>query len=292
MITGRIIRGVGGFYTLEDEKGAAYICKARGRFRRDGVKPVVGDMVTFEPGAEGDEGFIAAILDRKNEMVRPALANIDRFVMVIAAQSPQPDLVLADRLMLCAAMMGIEQLLCVNKCDLSLGTYEMLEKEYAYSGIKVIKTSAHTGFGLDELKVELVSGISAFAGQSGAGKSSLINALCPNADMEIGDISRIERGRHTTRHSELIKLGPGGWIIDTPGFSLFELESQDPSSFMQYYEEMLPYEGECRFLSCQHLSEPGCAVRAAGEEKGFSARLERYSALYNEAKQKWEKRYD
>ncbi len=286
---GRIVQGIGGFYTVECE-GEPYVCKARGRFRREKMSPLVGDLVDFLPGAEGDEGSIERIHPRKNALERPAVANLDLLLITMACGKPQPDLLLADRLLIRARRAGMEAAVLINKADLG-GGEDVLE-QYKKSGLTTLRVSAQTGRGREAL-LRLIQGkIVGFAGQSAVGKSSLINLLCPGAGQETGDLSRIERGRHTTRRAQLLPLPGGGYLMDTPGFSLLELDLFDPEELKASYPEFGPYEGKCRFLGCNHIGEPGCAVRAAADEGELSGeRLERYAALYAEQREKWGKRY-
>ncbi|MDY4518411.1 MAG: ribosome small subunit-dependent GTPase A [Candidatus Spyradocola sp.] len=291
-MTGRIIQGIGSFYTVESE-GQRYVCKARGRFRKQRISPLVGDFVEFQPADREDgEGFIEEILPRNSELLRPPVANVDVIFVTVAASSPEPDLLLVDRLLVRAHRAGIEAKIIVNKTDLNGGMAEEIARQYGSAGYEVFRVSAKQGVGLDALKAAAQGKTIAFAGQSAVGKSSLLNALCPGLSLETGSVSRIERGRHTTRKAQLIPM-QGGYLADTPGFSLLELDTMEPELLAECYPEFAPYEGKCRFLGCQHLNEPDCAVKDAAQQGAVSReRLERYAVLHQELKEKWGKRYD
>ncbi len=289
---GRILQGIGSFYTVESE-GVSYVCKARGRFRKERITPLIGDMVEFTPADKDDnEGSIDVILPRKNELLRPPLANIDLLFVACASASPEPDLLLIDRLLVRARKAGIEAAVVINKTDLDPETAESIAQQYRLSGYAVYLVCASSGQGIEQLEAAAKGKIIAFAGQSAVGKSSMMNALCPGLNLETGDLSRIERGRHTTRKASLIRR-EDGYLADTPGFSLLELDTFDPETLKDCYPEFLPYEDGCRFLGCQHLGEPICGVKEAAKEGKISPeRLERYGILHEELKEKWGKRYD
>lgn len=289
---GRILQGIGSFYTVESG-GQLYVCRARGRFRKQRISPMVGDEVLFAPpGPAEEEGFLEEILPRSSELLRPPVANVDLLFVTVAAAAPQPDLLLADRLLLRARKAGIETALVINKTDLALDTACDIARQYRGARCPVLLTNAGTGEGVPEL-MELAAGrIVAFAGQSAVGKSSLMNVLCPGLGQQTGSVSRIERGRHTTRKAQLVPLEAGGYLADTPGFSLLELDAEDPANLRAFYPEFEPYEGLCRFDGCCHLSEPGCAVKDAAQRGEIAPeRLERYAALFAEVKEKWDRRY-
>jgi len=291
-LEGVILRGVGGFYYVWD--GAVqHECRARGRFRRDKITPTVGDRVLFTPeklGAEESYGYLEEILPRTSELARPPLANIDLIIAVIAAVAPNPDLLLLDKLLIGASEAAVDAAVCINKTDLA--TAADVVEEYRLCGYDVFALSASSGEGVAQMRGRLSGHIAAFAGQSGVGKSSLINALEPDMNLKTGAVSRIERGRHTTRHCELLLLPGGGLLADTPGFSLLESETVDPLELKEHYPEFAPYEGLCRFDGCSHRSEPGCAVREAAREGRLSiGRLERYEAIFLERKERWDHRY-
>lgn len=290
---GIILRGIGGFYYAMDDEGVVHTLRAQSKIRRERMKPKVGDRVEITPGEGEDHGWIHHILPRSNDLVRPPVANIDLIVIVVAAASPDPDLLMADRLMMNARRAGIEVRLVINKCDLNRKMAEDIARQYQGADVSPIMISAHTGEGIDELRKCLAGKIHALAGQSGAGKSTTINALY-GLRQETGDLSRkIERGKNTTRHCELIAVDGGGMVLDTPGFSLLETELFDPVEVQDSYPEWRDYEGQCYFQPCYHATEPKCAVREAlAAGKINLQRYERYVALLDEQKQKWRERYD
>lgn len=292
-MTGTVLRILGGFYTVMDDAGNSSTLRAQGKLRKQRIKPVVGDEVEFTPGEGGQDGWLEAVLPRRNQLVRPPVANIDAIAVVVAAQSPEPDLLLVDRMLLCAGQAGIRALLVVNKSDLAPEAAEAVARQYRLSGVESFLVCARSGAGVEALRAALRGLTHALGGQSGVGKSTLINALY-GLKLETGGISeKIERGKHTTRHSELIPLPEGTKVLDTPGFSLLELSERDPLELEQLYPEFARYAGQCRFSPCAHLTEPDCAVRRAVEEGSLSReRWERYGLLYEEMKIRWRDRYD
>lgn len=292
---GLILRGIGGFYTvLGDEDRQKYTLRAQAKLRRARVTPCVGDRVVFTPGAnDEEEGWLEQVLPRRNALVRPPVANVDFLVLVVPAASPQPDLLLIDRLMLLCRMTGISPMVAVNKADLNAEAARELAAQYENSGAPVYPVSAHTGLGIEALRSALRGRVHAFAGQSGVGKSTLINALYA-LNLTTGAVSgRIERGRHTTRHCELIAVDGGGMVLDTPGFSLLELKVMDPIELQNYYAEFEGLTTMCRFSPCAHVSEPDCAVRRAVEDGRINPqRYERYKLLFEEMSKRWRERYD
>ena len=292
-MTGTILKGIGGFYYVLAQDGNTYTLHAQSKIRRKKLKPFVGDNVEFEPGGEGEEGWLTAILPRRIELKRPPVANIDVLVIVVSASKPEADLLLADRLLIYAQNNRLRSVIVANKADEDEMNAERICAQYRMSGLQSFEVSARTGAGLALLKNELSSSVHAFAGQSGVGKSSLVNALY-KVDLEVGDISdRIERGRHTTRECCLIPVENGGAVLDTPGFSLLENDIMDPASLKDMYPEFSPYRSLCRFEGCAHISEPDCAVKEAlAQGKLDTGRYERYQLLYQEMKERWSKRYD
>ena len=277
-MNGIIIKGIGGFYYVKAADGCIYECKARGRFRKDGVTPIIGDNVEIE--INGKKGSIARILERRNALVRPAVANIDTLVIIAAAASPEPNMCLLDKLTVAALSNNIEPVICVNKTDLADGT--ALAEIYKSAGLKTFMMSAENGDGVDALMPVLKDKITAFAGLSGVGKSTLLNRIT-GEDLKIGNVSeKIQRGRHTTRHVELFELSDGGFVLDTPGFSSFELYGIKADELWEYFPEMADTAGKCRFRGCSHISEPDCAVKAKLEAGKISAsRYDSYKELYN-----------
>ena len=290
---GKIIKGIAGFYYVHVAGSGVYECKAKGIFRKDGVKPLVGDDVEMEVTHEKDmEGNIMRILPRKNELVRPAVANIDQALVVFAVTKPKPHFNLLDRFLVMMETKEIPAILCFNKADIA-GDAEIagLKAVYENCGYPLIFTSAKKEENIDRLKELLQGKTTAVAGPSGVGKSSLINLLQSGVKMETGSISRkIERGKHTTRHSELIMLGDESYIMDTPGFSSLYAGNMEKEDLKYCFPEFAPYEGKCRFNGCGHIHEPGCAVKQAADEgKIHRIRYEDYVMMYRELQER--KRY-
>lgn len=293
ILNGIILQGIGGFYTARDADGAEYTLRAQGKLRREHTKPKVGDRVELLPGEGEEHGWISRILPRRNELVRPPVANIDVIVIVVAAATPDPDLMMVDRLMLNARRAGIDVQLVVNKCDLAPDSARDIAAQYRGAQVSPLMVCAGTGEGLDALRERLRGKVHALAGQSGAGKSTMINALYGLA-LETGGLSRkIDRGKNTTRHCQLIPVPRGGMVLDTPGFSLLETEVFDPVELKEGYPEFAPYEGKCYFQPCYHATEPRCAALDAVRAGEIDPRRhERYVALLEEMKQRWRDRYD
>lgn len=290
---GKIIKGIAGFYYVHVAGSGVYECKAKGIFRKDGVKPLVGDDVEMEVTHEKDmEGNIMRILPRKNELVRPAVANIDQALVVFAVTKPKPHFNLLDRFLVMMETKEIPAILCFNKADIA-GDAEIagLKAVYENCGYPLIFTSAKKEENIDRLKELLQGKTTAAAGPSGVGKSSLINRLQSGVKMETGSISRkIERGKHTTRHSELLMLGDESYIMDTPGFSSLYAGNMEKEDLKYCFPEFAPYEGKCRFNGCGHIHEPGCAVKQAADEgKIHRIRYEDYVMMYRELQER--KRY-
>ena len=291
-MTGRIIQGIGGFYTVLSDSDL-YVLRPRGRLRREKVTPMVGDNVAFTPGEGEQHGFLDEVLPRRNLLTRPPVSNIDLIVITISPQSPPPDLLLVDRMLLTANEAGISAMLLINKRELDEQGCEALASQYANAGLKdILRVSAANGDGLSNLRSRLQGSAHAFAGQSGVGKSSLINALY-GRDLVVGDVShRLSRGKHTTRRVELIPLGAGTMVLDTPGFSLLEMALTDPVLLPGRMPEFGPYNGKCYFTPCAHVTEPGCAVREAVEAGAISReRWERYREIHEDMRLRWRERY-
>ena len=280
----RIIKALSGFYYVQTQDGVVE-CRARGKFRKEGVSPLVGDLVRIE--RSGKSGTVTEILPRKNSFIRPAVANVDLLVLLASCAIPQTEPFLIDRVLAIAGQQGVEPLLCVNKNDLEPG--EGLAGIYRRAGFRVIVTSAETGEGIDELRAAISGKLSAFTGNSGVGKSSILNALCPELKLPVGEVSeKLGRGRHTTRHIELYCLGNGTFVADTPGFSSFETGQMDLvlAEDLQYaFPEFVPYLGQCRFTGCAHVQDKGCAVCAAVQAGEIAeSRHESYVKLYEGVK--------
>ena len=295
MMRGTIIRGRGGFYTARDEAGNEFVLRAKKKFRRLGLSPLVGDWIEFTPGDGGEEhGWVEEILPRRSQCLRPPVANVTLLCVIVSPQ-PAPDWLLVDKLLIYARKQRLRPLLLINKDELpgAEETVNYARGLYAGAEAEIYAVSALKGSGLDQVRQRLRGEVCCFSGQSGVGKSTMLNALF-GLEQETGDISRkIQRGKNTTRHSELFTLGDVQ-VIDTPGFSLLELDEVfDPVLLQDYYPEFAPYAGQCRFSPCYHASEPGCAVlRAAQEGKIPPDRLNRYHALLADCRQNWRERYD
>lgn len=290
---GRIQKALSGFYYVDTDEGML-TCRARGKFRRDGLSPLVGDWVQVQP-LGGGEGVVESIEPRRNAFVRPAAANIDQLVVLCANVNPITDPYLIDRVTAIAALKDCDVVIAINKCDLDPG--DALYEIYTAAGFPVVRVSAVTGEGLVELTEHIRGKLSAFTGNSGVGKSSILNALQPDFQLKVGEVSEaLGRGRHTTRHTELFHLDCGAEVIDTPGFSSFEtaemsweLKCRLPETFRDF----APYRDECRFVGCSHTREKGCAVLAALREgKIHPVRHGNYLRLYEELKplREWEQK--
>lgn len=285
---GKIIKGIAGFYYVHVVESDVYECKAKGIFRKERTKPLVGDNVEIEVlDKEAKEGSITHIYPRNNELIRPAVANIDQAFVVFAAAKPNPHFNLLDRFLVMMEQKKIPAVLCFNKEDI-VSEQELgeLKKIYCGCGCPLVFTSAKEGKNLEEVKRLLSGKTTAVAGPSGVGKSSLINLLKPEANMETGSISRkIERGKHTTRHSELLPINADSYIMDTPGFSSLYVNDFEKEELKYYFPEFDCYEGQCKFTGCDHIHEPGCAVKAAVEAGVIHAvRYEDYREMYDELK--------
>ncbi len=285
---GKIIKGIAGFYYVHAAESGIYECKAKGIFRKEKIKPLVGDNVCIEVLDEGEKtGTITEILPRNNTLIRPAVANVDQALVIFAVNRPKPNFNLLDRFLLMMAYQEVETVICFNKQDIaSLEEKEELLRIYADYGARILFTSARAGEGVEEVLSVLRGKTTTVAGPSGVGKSTLINLLCPEAVMETGEISRkIDRGKHTTRHSELFYVEGGTYLMDTPGFSSLLLPDMEKEELKEYFPEFLKYEPNCRFNGCMHVHEPGCGVKEA-LEKGFisSRRYQSYLEFLEELK--------
>ena len=285
MIEGRIQKALSGFYYV-DTGSEVLTCRARGKFRKDGVSPLVGDRVEVRELGNG-EGFVERICPRKNAFARPAVANIDQLVIIGSGAIPRTDPFLIDRVAAIAALKGCEAIILLNKCDLDRA--DDLHDLYRAAGFQTLRVSAETGEGLEELKPLIAGKLSTFTGNSGVGKSSILNALDPAFDLKVGEISEaLGRGRHTTRHVELFKLSCGAEIVDSPGFSSFETDELNlewKRRLPETFREFAPYLGQCRFVGCSHTKEKGCAVLEAVRRGDIQKkRHESYLRLYEELK--------
>lgn len=285
---GKIIKGIAGFYYVHVEGRGIYECKAKGIFRKDHVKPLVGDNVLTDILDEEEMlGNIRKILPRKSALIRPAVANVDQALILFAIVKPDPNFNLLDRLLICMERQHLPTILCFNKQDIALPEEkEALRQAYESCGYRVLFVSVLKDEGIDKLRRLLNGKTTAVAGPSGVGKSSLINKLAPQANMETGAISaKIERGRHTTRHSEIIALGEGTYIVDTPGFTSLDISEITKEELGFYYPEFVQYEPYCKFSGCAHIMEPSCGVKEAVAEGRISrVRYDNYRILYQELK--------
>lgn len=284
---GRIIKGIAGFYYVFAADNKTYECKAKGLFRKDKIKPMVGDEVSLDiidgPGCIGN---IIKLHPRKSELIRPAVANVDQAVIVFAFTHPQPNYLMLDKLLLQFKAQHLPVMIVFNKEDLVTSPEtERVRSIYRASGVRILFTCAILGQGTDELKEMLKGKLSCVAGPSGVGKSSLINCLQDSFTAKTGDIStKAERGRHTTRHSEIIPISEDTYIMDTPGFSSFDVLIKDPEEIREYYEEFAPYNG-CRFTPCSHTHEPDCSVKEAlAQGLVPKERYDNYLSIYSELK--------
>ena len=291
---GKIIKGIAGFYYVDSYDGV-FQCKAKGIFRNKSIKPLVGDNVEFEITHEEDkEGNITEILERDNELIRPAVANIDQAMIVFALKAPNPNVNLLDKLLVCMEYQNIETIICFNKTDIADKDFaEDLASIYRNAGYKVLFTSATENEGVEEVKKALKGKSTVFAGPSGVGKSSMLNAIKEDAVMETGDISeKIGRGKHTTRHSEIFKTDDDTYVFDTPGFGSLFIPGMTKEKLEDCFPEFSLYTNECRFIGCAHINEPDCAVKDALEENKIAeSRYESYKAFYEELKEQ-ENKYD
>ena len=283
--TGRIIRSISGFYDVKTADGLIN-CRARGILRKEGNSPLTGDLV--EITVERGKGMVEAILPRKNSFVRPAVANVDALVVFAANVNPITEPFLIDRVAAIAGDQEVPVYLCINKCDLDPAAD--LVRIYENAGFRVICTSAETGDGVEQLRQLLQGKLTAFTGNSGVGKSSILNRLCPELELPTGEVSeKLGRGRHTTRHVELYSLGEDTYVADTPGFSSFDTDQMDVilKENLQYaFPDFGKFIGQCRFDDCSHRKEPGCAVRAALETGEIEpTRYDSYLRLYEKASQ-------
>lgn len=292
MLEGVLVRGIGSFYYVVDDAGHEYTLRCKKKFRHMHLSPLVGDRVRFTPGDGEEHGWLEEILPRSSQCLRPPVANVE-LLLIVVALVPEPDLLLVDRIMIRARQQGMKMLLVVNKCDVDTSLASRLQESYHGADANVFAVSAKTEEGLPALREAMRGKLCCMTGQSGVGKSTLLNHIL-GLTLETGDISRkIQRGKNTTRHAELI-MKDGLRVLDTAGFSLLELDgSMDPITLKEFYPEFEQYEGQCRFAPCYHDREPGCAVReacACGQVS--SERLERYRLLLADVKQAWRERYD
>lgn len=295
-MTGKIIKGIAGFYYVHDGHETVYECRAKGIFRSRGIKPVVGDNVEFVVlDEEKAEGSIEEILPRKNVLVRPASANVDQALVVFAITQPEPNLNLLDRFLIMMEAQEVPVTICFNKTDLGeKDRQEEYRKTYEQAGYPVLFVSSREEVGVERIREVLRGKTTILAGPSGVGKSSLTNQILPKAVMETGSISeKIKRGKHTTRHAELFCVEENTYLCDTPGFSSMYLEDIESGALKYYFPEFEPFADACKFQAdCVHIGEPVCGVKDALESGKLSeSRYENYRILYQELKEKERKRY-
>ena len=289
------MKALSGFYYVDPGDGALVACRARGKFRHKGITPLVGDRVNFTR-LEGDSGMVDEILPRKSEFLRPAVANIDQLVIIVSQATPVTDPYLIDRMTSLAESKGCESVICINKCDLERA--DELFEIYTAAGFPTVRVSAQTGEGMDTLSDLITGKVSAFTGNSGVGKSSILNALEPGFGLSVGEVSeKLGRGRHTTRHVELFRLKNGAIVADTPGFSAFDVEEDETvgrkETLAATFREFAPYIEDCYFTGCSHRKEKGCSLLAAlNEGKIAPSRHASYLRLYEQAEKikDWERK--
>ncbi|MGI6006788.1 MAG: ribosome small subunit-dependent GTPase A [Ruminococcus sp.] len=292
---GRITKGIAGFYYVYAAGSGMYECKPKGIFRKEKIKPLVGDYVEFEVLDETERtGVITVIAPRKNELIRPASSNIDQAMVIFAIENPRPSFSLLDRFLIMMERQEIETTVCFNKSELaSQEELNLLRRTYSQAGYQVLLVSARQEVGIEQIKKFLEGKTTVVAGPSGVGKSTITNLLQKEVRMETGEISRkLKRGRHTTRHAQLLAVNENTFIMDTPGFSAIAVEDMPKEELKKYFPEFHPFEDVCRFQGCVHISEPDCGViRGVKDEKISSIRYESYKELYEELKEKEKRRY-
>lgn len=293
---GLITKGIGGFYYVKTEKGV-FECTGRGVFKKIGIKLQVGDKVTIsekELSAEArkrgveHEGVIEEVSERKNSFIRPPIVNVDSFAVTFAARDPEPNFALIDKFLVMAEMNHVEAIIVMNKCDL-VDEETLKSYEEVYSGLyPVVRVSGTKGYGLSELERSILGRTVAFAGPSGVGKSTLINELIPDAEMETNEVSKkTSRGRHTTRHVEIFEANGGGLVYDTPGFTSFDILEAEEDELQDYYPDIARFKGKCFYDNCRHMKEPDCAVKAAVRAGEISRiRYKSYKSNMEEIKEK------
>ncbi len=287
-MTGKIIKGIAGFYYVHVPNKGVYECKARGLLRKQNIKPLIGDNVTIDIlQNQAFKGNIIDILNRKNQLIRPTVANIEQVMIVFSVSSPKPNLNLLDRFIILIEKENIPISICFNKIDtLPFEEIEKMKMVYENIGYEVYLTSTENGAGLKALSAALAGKTTVFAGPSGVGKSSILNTMQDEVTMETGEISqKSQRGKHTTRHAQLICYDETSYVVDTPGFSSLYIEDITESDLKKFFVEFSEYSNECRFLSCNHINEPDCAVKRAIDNNNIAqSRYDNYCIIYDELK--------
>ena len=284
MLEGIITKGIGGFYYVK-VGSITYECRARGLFRKENIKPQVGDKVLIRANEQDHTGYVEEVLPRTTELIRPAVSNVNQAIIVFAIKDPDPNLWLLDRFLLLASSQDLEVVICINKIDIAnKEELEEIEKIYNSTEYKIITTSTQEDVGIEDLKEILKDKITVFAGPSGVGKSTLLNKVQPNLKLETGSISeKNHRGKHTTRHTELMELEIGGFVLDTPGFSSLALDFLTEETLEEHFPEIHELGHQCRFNGCRHLKEPGCKVKESVENGDISeSRYTNYAMFLNE----------
>lgn len=284
-LKGIIYKGIGGFYYVKSDQ-TLYECKARGIFKKEGITPMVGDKVTIGiTDPEEKLGVIESISERKTELLRPVVANVEQAIVVFAIKNPLPNMMLLDKMLVLAEDSGLEIVVCFNKGDLDVDfDFEKYQSIYERAGYKVIKTCALLGEGIDDLKAVLKGKISVFSGPSGVGKSSILNALHEGFSLQTGELSdKIKRGKHTTRHSELLELGQESIVVDTPGFTSLNMQHIELEELQYCFPEIERYRGECQFDDCTHINEPKCGIKDKVDSGEIAKeRYDAYIYMYHE----------
>ena len=295
MPKGIIISNISDLYHVETDTNEMYQCRARGKLKTEDIKPVTGDIVEIEiTDEQKNEGIITKIAQRKNYTKRPKMANLSQIILVVSMKLPKPDLILLDKQLAYAEYMGIKPIICLNKIDLVDQQHvAAIENVYKNIGYKIITTNAKTGESIDKIQQVLQNNITAFSGNSGVGKSTLINAIFKQNVTQEGHISqKNRRGKNTTTQVQLYKINSNSYIADTPGFSTFSIEEIESQDLCHYFKEFVPYIANCEFASCNHIKEENCGIKQAIEEgKITQERYERYCKIWNELKEKEENQY-
>lgn len=286
MIDGIILKGIGGFYYVQTADEVIQ-CRARGNFREEGITPLIGDKVRIRISKEDNNGYIDEIYERETSLTRPPVANITQAIVVMSIEKPKVNLWLLDRFLLMAEAEGLNIVICINKTDLNLKDAVRIKDIYNKIGYKVILTSIVEEKGIDDLMLALKDNTSVFAGPSGVGKSSLLNLVKPSYKLETGEVSeKNKRGKHTTRHTELLHLKNNSYVLDTPGFSSLDIDFiESPAELGEYFKEIKEYSRGCKFMNCLHLNEPGCEVKKQVADNEISSeRYENYLLFLEEIK--------